>query len=375
MRIAYYMPFKPMGHPHPSGDLAIGTGLFRFLATRDHDLALISRLRTRWIYWKPWLTPAVGLQMLLAARRAKRFGPDLWLTYHTYYKAPDLLGPACARHLNIPYVIFQGIYATRPRKHLKTRAGYYLNRTALLAADAVFTNKRLDYKNLERIIPPRRLHYVTPGIVSRNYNHDPQARQELRAAWNSGETPVIMTAAMFRPGVKSRGLEEVIRVCGQLHGQGLQFQLVLVGDGENRGHLQKLARRLLPAKTIFTGRIPPAQMHRYYSAADLFVFPGYEESLGMVYLEAQACGLPVVAYGRWGAKEVVRHAHTGLLATAGSPGSLANSLSRLLNDSRLRTQLGTAAKVHVAKYHDLESNYAAVEAQLKRIVENWYRKV
>ena len=54
VRICFYMPFKPLGHLHPSGDLIIGTELFQFLQRRGHDVRLVSRLRTRWIYWKPW---------------------------------------------------------------------------------------------------------------------------------------------------------------------------------------------------------------------------------------------------------------------------------------------------------------------------------
>jgi hypothetical protein len=49
LRIAFYMPFKPLGHPNPSGDLVIGTDLFLFLRGCGHDVRLISRLRTRWL--------------------------------------------------------------------------------------------------------------------------------------------------------------------------------------------------------------------------------------------------------------------------------------------------------------------------------------
>ena len=66
---------------------------------------------------------------------------DLWLTYHSYYKAPDLIGPAVSKKLHIPYVIFQGIYSTKVRKKWQTRPGYTLNTKALLSADLVMTNR------------------------------------------------------------------------------------------------------------------------------------------------------------------------------------------------------------------------------------------
>ncbi len=65
MRIAFYAPFKPLGHAHPSGDLVIATGLVDYLAEQGHKIFRVSPLRTRWIYWKPWRWP-------LAAREYKR---------------------------------------------------------------------------------------------------------------------------------------------------------------------------------------------------------------------------------------------------------------------------------------------------------------
>ncbi|NOR22952.1 MAG: hypothetical protein GQ542_00915, partial [Desulforhopalus sp.] len=50
MRIAFYAPLKPLGHPHPSGDLVIGTGLYQFLQGRGHRLESVSQFRARWIY-------------------------------------------------------------------------------------------------------------------------------------------------------------------------------------------------------------------------------------------------------------------------------------------------------------------------------------
>jgi len=108
MRIAFYAPLKPLDHPHPSGDLVIGTGLYHFLEGRGHQIGRISRLRARWIYWKPWLWPQVVRNRNRSLDHCRKMAADLWLTYHSYYKAPDLLGPYCCRRLGLPYVIFQG---------------------------------------------------------------------------------------------------------------------------------------------------------------------------------------------------------------------------------------------------------------------------
>ncbi len=82
-------------------------------------------------------------------------------------------------------------------------------------------------------------------------------------------------------------------------------------------HLKALAEDLLPGRVVFTGRVARPDMAQCYSAADLFAFPGIGESLGMVYLEAQACGLPVVALESPGVSQVVVGGQTGIACRAG----------------------------------------------------------
>jgi glycosyltransferase involved in cell wall biosynthesis len=369
VRIAYYMPFKPLGHPVPSGDLIIGSELGEHLAGRGHTVTLVSRLRARWIFWKPWKLLRVPLERRRILRHARTFRPQAWLTYHTYYKAPDLLGPACAGTLGIPYVVFQGIYATRPGKHWLTRPGFASNTTALQAAAMVFTNKRNDEANLRRLVPGERVCYVPAGIRPQAFRHDPQARQALRQAWGvAGDLPVILSAAMFRPGVKTEGLGQVIQACARLRASGRPLRLVICGDGPRRAFLEALARRSGLADTHFGGRIPRAEMARWYSAADVFAFPGIREGLGMVYLEAQAAGLPVVAYGGWGAVEVVADGATGCLADPCRPETFTQGIARLLDDPDLRRRMGVAAADHVRRSHDLESNYETMSRILERLV-------
>ena len=367
MRIAYYMPFKPLGHHHPSGDLVTGTEIYRFLQNRGHTIGMVSRFRARWIYLTPWRWPRYLFELLRALRRCRRMGADAWLTYHSYYKAPDIVGPICSRLAGIPYIIFQGIYATKRRRSLKTWIGFHLNRHALMAADRVITNKKKDYINLQRIIPAHRLAYVGPGIVCQDFTFDPAARRQIREDWAFGDLPVIICAAMFRPGVKARGVERVIRACGHLDRRGVTLRLVLVGDGDRRRRLTALAGDLLPERVVFTGRVDRRELYRYFSAADLLAFPGIEESLGMVYLEAQSCGLPVVAYGDWGASEAIVHGVTGLLSAASDKAAFEENIRYLVEHADVRKSMGLAAAAHIRQHHDLDVNYRTMENLLVRL--------
>jgi glycosyltransferase involved in cell wall biosynthesis len=373
MKICYYTPFKPLSHDHPSGDLVTAADIFSYLDRQGHRVLPMSDLRCRWIYWKPWR----WMRLLQETRRVvgQNLGKsmDLWFTYHSYYKAPDLLGVRAARQLGIPYVIFQGIYSTKRRRDWKTRPGFYLNRRSLCAARHIFTNKKLDWLNLKRLIPENRITYIAPGLIPDDFVFDVQAREEIRRSLDLGDDPVVFSAAMFRRDVKTEGLNWVIRTCGELYRQGHRLWLVIAGDGKEKDKLRQLAEAQLPQRIRFVGRVARSDLYRYYSAADVFVFPGIRESLGMVFLEAQACGLPVVAFDNAGVPEAVNAGVTGLLTPAFDTGAFEKAIARLLSDVQLRRRMGQAAKAYVREVHDLNQNYKKMETVLQNIISGTER--
>jgi glycosyltransferase involved in cell wall biosynthesis len=373
MRILFYAPFKPLGHDHPSGDLVTATEIVDYLIKKGHQVTAASSLRCRWIYWKPWLWPHLIVEKRRVVRRFLKQDYDLWFTYHTYYKAPDLLGPDASHWLKIPYVIFQGIYSTKRRRKLKTLPGFYLNKNVLCNPAHVFTNKKVDWINLKRLLSDERISYLAPGIDPDQFCFDANARQELRARWKIGDVPVVFSAAMFRPDVKTEGLTWVIRACGELRRRGNNFYLVIAGDGKGKDRLQRLAREHLPHRFHFAGEIPRKEMYRYYSACDLFVFPGIRESLGMVFLEAQSCGLPVVAFDNAGVPEAVRDGKTGFLVPVYAAKPFADAIERLLKNKDLRRQMGRAAQSHIRQTHDLNKNYQKMERVLQTIIQTPYK--
>lgn len=356
MDLAFYMPFKSIGHRNPSGDLVTGMELHAFLGRQGHRLEIASTLRSRWLYLKPWHFHKVLLERRRILRVMSHRPPKAWLSYHTYYKAPDLLGPFCSARLEIPYLVFQGIYSTKRKRRLKTLPGFLLNRHALRSARMVFTNKRTDQHNLLRLLPAHRVRYIAPGVVPAQFSFDLVSRRALKERWQTGNRQVILTAAMFRPGVKTAGIRQVIESCAELRRRGQHLLLAVIGDGQERDNLKHYGTESLGGDIRFLGKVPRLELYRYYSAADIFAFPGIQESLGMVYLEAQSSGLPVVAFSDWGAREAVIHNQTGLLSEAASPGDFTTHLETLLNDRNRRIEMREAAKEHIRRHHDLNRN-------------------
>lgn len=367
MRIFFYPPFKPMDHPNPSGDQVIARGILDFFRKKNHTVRNASYLRSRWIFWKPWLWPRILIEQRRIEKKIIRSKPNLWFTYHTYYKAPDLLGPAICNRTNLPYVIFQGIFSTKRKRDLRTLPGYLLNKKALCTAKHVFTNRREDLVNLERLLPGSRLTFITPGIYPNDFTFDSKGRSELRKIWGVGDSPVVLSAAMFRPGIKTRGISWVIRACGHLLRKGISLFLAVAGDGKGGPDLKQLGHEYLADRIRFIGRIPRKDMNRFYSAGDIFAFPGFRESLGMVFLEAQSCGLPVIACDNGGISEVVRTGDTGFLVPVDSFAEFVRAIGRLLRENDLRQEMGTKAKDYIRKRHDIGLNYNHMEEILKEI--------
>lgn len=364
MRIAFYAPPKPIDHKNPSGDLVIGKSLHDFLCNKGHEIKIASYMRMRHITTSPHKWSSLLVEYNRALRRTESFKPDIWLTYHSYYKSPDLFGPLISRKLGIPYVIYQGTFATKYRRSHKTWLGYMANKNALLNADHVFANKEIDFQNLSRIILPEKLSRTFPGIKTSDFPFCKNSRTEIRSNLDLKGCICIMSTAMLRDGVKTESMTDLINAFTDVVKKEPGSRLIIAGDGTARGKLEYLAKTKAGNKIIFLGKIDRAELYKYYSAADFFAYPGINEALGMVYLEAQSTGLPVIAYSTRGPLEAIKDKKTGLLSPQGNLQELSKNILTLIRNKELRDQMKKEAQAYVNDKFDLESNLLKVESEL-----------
>jgi glycosyltransferase involved in cell wall biosynthesis len=362
MRIAFYAPLKPPFHPVASGDRTMARLLIEALRRSGHEVAVAAALRSRDGTGDPVRQARLrDLGGRLAARfvrhsaRVPAARPDLWFTYHLYYKAPDWLGPRVADALAIPYVVAEASVAGK-RSGGAWRLGHDAVVAALGRADAVIGLNSADRAAvLPALAVPERYHAMRPFIATAPFAAAAASRaaqrEELAARHGiDPAVPWLVAVAMMRAGDKLASYR--LLAAALMRSRDLPWRLLIVGDGPALGDVET-AFALLADRIAWLGRIEGPALAGVLEAGDLMAWPAINEAYGMALLEAQAAGLPVLAGASGGVADIVADGVTGRLVPAGDAAAFASALAELLAfPARLRA-LGDAAAARAAAAHDI----------------------
>jgi glycosyltransferase involved in cell wall biosynthesis len=371
MRIAFYAPLKHPGHPVASGDRAMARALIAALKAAGHDVSVASRFRSfdsgdaarqirlrdlgqalagRYLHW---LTPNTR--------------PDLWFTYHLYHKAPDWLGPAVSRRLDIPYVLAEASYAPK-------QAGGLWDLGHRAAADAIRHAERVFQPNpadAECVLPllddPERMVLLRPFLETKPFRAPPRA--ESRTAIAQGfdldpAEPWLLTVAMMRDDQKLLSYRCLAEALAALTDR--PWRLVIAGEGSAEGRVRAAFARL-GDRIRWVGVLDADLLKQLYRASDLYVWPAVKEAWGMAFLEAQAAGLPVVAGRSGGVPAIISDKKTGLLVEEGDATAFAEAVGTLLDRPEKRAAMSHAAMRHAEQDHDIRLAAQLLDRHLRRL--------
>ncbi|NLU82890.1 glycosyltransferase family 4 protein [Rhodococcus sp. HNM0569] len=200
--------------------------------------------------------------------------------------------------------------------------------------------------------PRAALEHLPPGIDTQVFRPDPDARAELRARYGLGDRPTVLCLSRLVP---RKGQDMLIRALPSIRARVDGAVLVIVGGGPYDDRLRRLARETgVEDDVVFTGGVPADELAAHHTIADLFAMPARTrgggldvEGLGIVYLEASATAVPVVAGRSGGAPETVREGTTGLVVDGRSPAAVAEAVVDVLADPARARAMGEAGRAWI----------------------------
>lgn len=199
--------------------------------------------------------------------------------------------------------------------------------------------------NAEKLQP------LAPGVDPSVFR--PGLGTDVRASLGLVDRPVVVCVSRLMP---RKGQDTLIRALPSVQRSAPHAALLLVGGGPSRRHLESLARsERVASSVVFTGSVPWEQLPSYYGAGDVFAMPcrtrlgGLDvEGLGVVFLEAAACGLPVIAGDSGGAPDTVLDGETGFVVDGTRADEVGARALDLLCDPARAQALGSRAREWIA---------------------------
>jgi glycosyltransferase involved in cell wall biosynthesis len=349
LRIAFHTPLNAFDDGRISGDRRMARQFIAIMEALGHAVEPIRKARTYMLEPDAEAFAALGsaaetrIEAMLAGWREQGGAPELWFTYHSYYKAPDLLGPVVAARLNIPYVVAEASDSQR-----RAEGGWAEQvscaRASFGKAAVHFCFTGRDRRGIEPWCGPETRFVDLPpfiaaagGPLTNPHRNDP---------------PHLVAIGMMRPGNKHESYLALADVMQRLLDR--PWRLSLFGDGAMRGEIEAAYARFPAGRVTFHGAVDRAQVADTLAGADLFVWPGLHEAYGLVFLEAQAAGLPVVAFDSGGVPATLKCGVTGLLVPEGDIAGFARTLAALLDDPERRRAMSAAAARFVAEERGMD---------------------
>lgn len=213
----------------------------------------------------------------------------------------------------------------------------------LLAADLVTTVSEYSKKRLKQSVPDLDNVYLLPNMINGKRFKMADKPKNLIEKHSLESKKVILTVARLSETEEEKGYDKVVKALPEIKKEVPNVKYLLVGGGGGRDRIKDLAHKLgVSDGLIMPGFVPDDELVDYYSLADVFVMPSKKEGFGIVFLEALACGIPVVAGNRDGSVDALQDGKVGILVNPDDVDTIADALIGVLqskvNDKFLNSE-------------------------------------
>jgi asparagine synthase (glutamine-hydrolysing) len=266
-------------------------------------------------------------------------------------KIPGLVGYFLHKLLKKPYYVHTYGPEFRESKLLTPLMKGILKKATKIIAISEFAKAQL----LKENIPSSKIMTFTPGVDSRRFHPEVNAEKILKRH-NLQNKTILLTVSRLDA---NKGIDTMINLMPEVLKKYPQAAYLIVGRGPQENYLKKLATEKSKENIIFAGEVSDEELPLYYAACDVFVLltrevpsRGFVEGFGIVFLEASACGKPIIAGKAGGSVEAVVNKETGLVVAPENEGEILSSIEKLLEDPHLRSKIGSNGRQRVEKEFD-----------------------
>ncbi len=265
--------------------------------------------------------------------------------------------------LKVPYIVW--VYALE----ITDRRFMPLNRFILRNADKIITISHytkniiktfgIDDKKIDIIYPP-----VSDGFLA-SISSEIISREYLRNRYALSDKKIILTVARLTELQRYKGIDMVLKALSIVKRRYSDFYYIIWGRGELKEFYLKLAGEYgLGDRVIIDVGVSDDELPLYYSACDLFIMPSREErrprgilaeGFGIVFLEANACGKPVIGGRSGGIPDAVLDGETGILVDPTNVDEIASAIIKLLTDEELAKEMGRKGRERVLREFTVDS--------------------
>ncbi|MYD75422.1 MAG: glycosyltransferase family 4 protein [Gammaproteobacteria bacterium] len=371
MKIGFYAPMKPPGHPVPSGDRKMARLLIELLDSIGHEVVVLSTLRS----WEGRgdrrrqqdIRHAANLELERLKRDDASRDLDLVFVYHVYHKAPDWIGLDLAGFLGVPYLVAEASFAPRQAGG-RWAEGHERARACIRSADAILCLNPADENCLRDLVAgPDILQRILPFTSGPDSAASTPDRKAVVCRFPNLDADAVWLAcaAMMRSGDKLRSYRELSAVLEMLPGQG--WNLIVIGDGPARREVERLFSKMA-TRCLFVGELEDPEVGKWLDMADLYVWPSVNEAFGLALLEAVSHDLPALAYDYGGVGAIIEDGANGFLVPAGERTLFAGRLQSMISDQAARERMRSNARRKFFRDHRFQAARSRVADILDRVL-------
>jgi phosphatidylinositol alpha-1,6-mannosyltransferase len=270
-----------------------------------------------------------------------------------------------SKYLKIPYIVFtHAMDITYPQKYPRKKI---LMQKILNSAEKIITVSRYTKYEIYKLLDnrsQRKIEIITPAP-----NITPNQFSIFNSQFSNKDEKIILSVGRL---VARKGYDTVIKSLSLVLNKIPNIKYIIIGNGSYKETLQKLAQKLeLQDRIEFKENLSDEQVAQYYNACDVFIMPSREtsdrdvEGFGLVYLEANSFGKPVIAGKSGGVEDAVIDGQTGFLVEPEDVNMVAESLIKILSNKDLAEKLGQQGRLRVER----EFSWFHKARQLEKILQ------